>query len=547
MTPWRDVLVKDARSTLTILMGTVSLVLIIAIANVGNLTLTALIRRERELSVRAALGAPPAQLRRHLLVEHAVLATLGAGAGIVVAWAGLQQLTDYTARMTLRSVEVDINLVVLAFSLAVAVGAAMLFAWVPRIPGAGGALASVASAATTRATAGRSQRRAQRFLVVGQIALSFVVVVGAGLLVRSLVNLQRVDLGVRTENVGSLKAPNFTRFPADRSRAMFQEVIDRVRQVGGVTGVAAATVVPFDTTTAFSRRYRTNGKKSGEQAASLLLNTVSADFPKVLDIGLQTGRWFDSRDLPGGELAIVINERFARMAFPDEAAVGRQVQWSFDGVQWSPWRTVVGVAHDARERSPHAPAAPTIYEAFTQAPPGTGLLVRTTGDPREVLQTATRLIHELDPKRPIIETQTLDDALASQIAPSRVNASLFGGFGLLALGIAAVGVGGVLAFAVSERKREFGVRAALGASRATILRGVLFEGLALASIGLALGAVGAGGLSSLLDGLLFGIESLDAATFAGTAALIALVALVAAWLPARRATAVDPAIVLRAD
>jgi predicted permease len=547
LTPWRDVLVQDARSTLLILMGTVALVLIVAIANVGNLTLTALIRRDRELSIRAALGAQPSELRRHLLVEHGLLALAGALAGVAIAWGGLQQLTDYTARMTLRSVEVDINLAVLGFSLLIAVGASMLFAWVPRIPGAGGALSGVSSGSGTRTTAGRSQRRAQRLLVVGQVALSFVVVVGAGLLVRSLVNLHRVDLGLRTDQVVSLKAPNMGRLPADRNRAVFEEVVSRLQSSGGVSAVAAATAVPFDTTSVFSWRYRTNGARSDEQAGTLLFNTVSADYPKVLDIGLQSGRWFDSRDIAGGEPVVVINQRFAQTAFPDENPVGRQVQWSFDGQQWGSWRTVVGVAHDARDRSPHTPAVPTIYEAFSQAAVGTGLIIRTTGDQYGALQAATRLFHELDPKRPVVEAQTLDDALASRIAPSRLNASLFGGFGLLALGIAAVGVGGVLAFAVSERTREFGVRSALGASRMTILSGVLREGLVLAGVGLLLGALGAAGLSSVLDGMLFEVEAIDPTTFVATALLITGVALVASWIPARRATAVDPATVLRAD
>lgn len=545
LTPWQEVLVRDARATLLILMGTVALVLVIAIANVGNLTLTCLIRRNRELSVRAALGAPPAELRRHLMVEHGLLALGGALAGTVIAWAGLRQLVDYTARMTLRSAEVDINLVVLAFSLVIAVSAAMLFAWMPRLPGAGGALSSGSSGGRT--TAGRGQRRAQRLLVVGQVALSFVVVVGAGLLVRSLVNLHRIDLGLDVSQVASLKAPNYTRLPAPRNRALFEDVMSRLRTVPGVTGVAATSAVPFDTTSVFSWRYRTNGARSDEQASSILFNTVSDGYFPALSIGLRSGRAFDSRDLAGGEPVVMVNERFAQLAFPDEEPVGRQVQWSFDGNQWGPWRTVIGVARDARERGPHGPAVPTIYEAFSQGAVGTGLLIRTTGDREAITREATRLFHELDPKRPVINAQTLEDALAATIAPSRLNATLFGGFGLLALGIAAVGVGGVLAFAVSERTREFGVRAALGADRRRILGGVLAEGVGLAAAGLLLGAVGSLGLSNVLDGLLFQVEPLDAATFTGTAIVITGVALVASLLPARRATAVDPASVLRAD
>jgi len=550
LTPWRDVLVRDARATLLILMGTVALVLVVAIANVGNLTLTCLIRRERELAVRAALGAPPAELRRHLLAEHALLALGGAAAGVAIAWLGLQQLVDYTARMTLRSTEVAINTPVLAFSLLLGVGSALVFAWAPRLPGAGPAAAGMAGGgAGTRATAGRGHRRAQKLLVVGQVALSFVVLVGAGLLVRSLVNLHRVDVGFNAERVIALKAPNYSRWPAPRNRAMFDDVSEHLRRFNGVTAVTTASAVPFDATEVYSWRYRTDGRQSGEQAATILFNTVGPDYFAALEAPIRSGRPIRATDAPAGEPVVVVNERFARLAFPDEDPLGRRVQWSFDGQQWNAWQTIVGVAADTRDRGPRSGVLPTVFQASTQASPGPGLLIRVAegADATAAAREAGRLIHEQDPKRPVVEVQTLEAALAAQIAPSRLNATLFGGFGLLALGIAAVGVGGVLAFAVSERTREFGIRAALGAGRWRVLRGVVGEGLALTAAGLLIGTIGGVALMRLLEGLLFEVQPLDAATFAGTAVLVVAVAVVASWLPARRATSVDPAVVLRAD
>jgi predicted permease len=545
-TPWRDVLVRDARTTLLILMGTAALVLVVAIANVGNLTLTCLIRRHRELSVRAALGAPPASLRRHLLVEHGMLAIAGALVGVAIAWVGLQQLVDYAARMTLRSAEVEINAVVLAFSLVLGVGAAMVFAWAPRVPGAGGVTSGISGG---RTTAGRRHRRVQKLLVVGQVGLSFVVLVGAGLLVRSLIKLQGVDLGLETGHVMSLKAPNYSRWPVPRNRVLFDDIAARIRTLPGVSAVTSATASPFDATEIYSWRIRTDGRQPGEQAASVLFNTVGGDYFETLAIPIRSGRAFGPGDVDAGQPAIVVNDRFARLMFPEEDPIGRRVQWSFDGQQWGPWRTVIGVSRDARDRGPRSGVVPTVYEAAAQASAGPALLIRATGAEQAVAaaREAERLIHEQDPKRPVVEVQTLGAALAAQIAPSRLNATLFGGFGLLALGIAAVGVGGVLAFAIGERTREFGIRMALGADRWRVLGSVIGEGLGLAAAGLAIGAAGGLALMRLLTGLLFEVQPLDAATFVSTATLIALVAVAASWLPARRATAIDPAVVLRAD
>jgi predicted permease len=539
LTPWRDVLVKDARTTLLLLMGTVGLVLIVAIANVGNLTLTCLMRRDRDLAVRAAMGASPTVLRTELLVEHGLLALAGALVGIALAWLGLQQLTDYAAQMTLRSTEVGLNWSVLGYSLGVAFVSAVLIVWLPPLPQVVGS--------GTRDTSSRRHRRAQKILVAGQVALSFVVLAGAGLLVRSLVNLHRVDLGLEVQHVASMKAPNYTRLPAPQQRVMFDEVMTRVRAVPAVVGVAIATTPPFDEGQVFSWRYRTDGRVSGEQGSSILFNAVSEDYFKVLDITIQTGRHFGAADVPGGEPAVVINERFAQMAFPDEEPIGRRVQWSFDGTQWGAWRTVVGVAANTRERGPQAGTIPTIYEAASQAGVGPSLLVRSAGDLGPAIVEARRVFQKLDPKRPITEVSTLTAALDERLSASRINATLFSGFGLLALGIAAVGVGGVLAFAIAHRAREFGIRAALGASRGRILRGVLSEGVGLAIVGLAIGIAGAVGLTRAMQGLLFGVEPLDALTYGVTAVVIVGVAVVASWLPARRATHVDPAVVLKAE
>jgi predicted permease len=547
--PWRDVLVEDARPTLLILMGAVALVLIIACANVGNLTLARLVRRERELAVRAALGATPGRLRRQLLAEHLVLALAGAVLGVAVAAAGMHLLVDYAARMTLRAEEVGINGTVLAFSLAVGVGVAVLFAWAPRLPSASTASALGAGGVGGRTTSSKAQRRLQRLLVAGQVAVSFVVLAGAALLARSLVNLQETDHGFATDAVVALKAPNFTRATPERNRAIFTELTDRMTAFPGVEAVATASSAPFDTLAIYAWRIRVEGATPElvDEPVQLLTQSVSPTYFAALRVPVLRGRGFSVEDLPGAPRALVINEALASRLFGTESPLNRRMQWSFDGRTWGDWRTIVGVARDARELGPQSPPLPTVYESSTQAAPGPTVLIRAAGDSSVAAREAARLVHELDPKRPVTDVWTLDTALDEHVAPSRLNASLFGTFALLAVAIASVGLGGVLAFAVSERTREFGIRMALGSEPWRILRGVVGEGLALAAAGLAVGAVGAVLLARFVEDILFGVQPTDVPTFLLTAVLLLCVAAAASWLPARRATQVHPSVALRAD
>ena len=551
LTPWREVLVQKARPTLLILMGAVGLVLLVACANVGNLTLTRLVKRERELAVRAALGATPGQLRRHLLSEHLMLALAGAIVGGVIAGVARSGLADYAARMTLRADAVELNGVVLGFSILVSVAAAFAFAWAPRLPSAGTA-SSIASAGASggRTTGGRAQRRAQRALVVAQVAVSFVVLVGAGLLARTFVNLQRVDAGFDPSRVIALRSPNMNQSPPDRNRALFDEVTARLQAFPGVEMVATASRAPFSAVTVSALYLRTDrGRFNTSQApVQMLPTTVSASYFPALKIPIVRGRLFGPEDTATAPRVVVINETMAKLTFGDESPLNRQVQWSFNGTSWQPpLRTIVGVVKDVRELGAGRPALPTVYEASTQVPPGPAVLIRAAGDAAPAAREAARVVHELDPKRPVTDVWMLSTAAAERVAPSRLNAALFGGFALLALAIAAVGVGGVLAFSVSERTREFGIRMALGSDRTRILRGVLSEGLVLAGAGLLIGVAAAVMLSRFLEGLLFEVSPSDVATFAATGAVLALVALAASWLPARRATSVDPSVALRAQ
>jgi len=548
LTPWREVLVRKARPTLLVLMGAVGLVLLVACANVGNLTLARLVRRERELSVRAALGATPGQLRRELLVEHLVLALGGALLGVAIAAVARGGLADYAGRLTLRADALTLNGTVLTFSLIVSVLAAILFAWAPRLPSPGAVASSAASSGSARLTTGRVERRAQRALVAVQVAVSFIVLVGAGLLVRTFINLQRVDAGFDSNGVLMVRAPNLTRTPPERNRAMLDEIMSKVRAIPGVQAVATTSRAPFEVVSANTLYLRTaEGRYSRtEPPVQMLTTVVSPSYFDTLRIPILRGRTFGLEETPTGPRALIINESLAKLAFGDRDPLNQKFEWSFDGTNWIAARTIVGVVKDTRELGGGQTVLPTVYDSATQNSPGASVLIRTADRNSTAGRETARFIHEQDPKRPVTDVAWLASLASERVAPSRLNAALFGGFAVLALAIAAIGVGGVLAFSISERTREFGIRMALGADHMRILWGVLTEGLTLAAAGLALGVVGALLLSRFLEGFLFEVTPLDTLTFAATGTALALVALGAAWVPARRATRVEPSVALRA-
>jgi predicted permease len=549
LTPWRDVLVKNARPTLLVLMGAVALVLLVACANVGNLTLARLVRRERELAVRAALGASARHLRVQLLAEHVVLALAGSALGVGVASLALKLLVDYTARMTLRADAVALNGVVLTFSLAIGLATAVLFAWTPRLPADAKSSSLSGASSGTRTTIGRGQKRIQRTLVATQVAVSFVVLVGAGLLVRTFANLQGLTPGFDVTQVLTLRAPNLAQFAPEKNRVLFDELTARLKAYPGVVDVATTSRAPYATSDIFPLNVKAPDSHLDGTTAPLQMLTlaVSPSYFTTLKIPLIRGRLFGPDDRTTSPRVVLINETLARLAFGSADPLGRTIDWSFNPGNFTTPRTIVGIARDVRELGGTGTVVPTVYESNVQAGQGSALLIRTTGDPVLVAREATRIIHEADPKRPVTDVRTLESAAQETIAPSRLNATLFSSFALLALAIAAVGIGGVLAFSVSQRTKEFGIRMALGSGRGQILRGVLVDGLVLAAIGLVEGTIAAVLLARFLKTLLFGVETIDATTFVATAVLLAMVAAAAAMLPALRATRVDPNVALRAN
>jgi len=559
--PWKDELTAKAKPTLVILLGTTVFVLIIACANVGNLTLTRLVQREREMGIRAALGAPAAMLRRQLLAENLVLSVLGGILGLGLAVSGLSLLIKYTSRFTTRTGEIGLDVTVLGFTLAVSIAMALLFAWAPRLTFLTDPVRAM-SAGGGRSTGSRGRRRAQRALVVSQLAASFMLLIGAGLLIRTLLGLYAVKPGFDLANVLSLQAPNFAfqnpNNPAqDRDRLLQfnTDVIERVKGQAAVKNVAVASAAPLAGSFPQLREYRIDGADADALGASprSVARVVSSSYFETIGTPLKEGRTFQPTDTNTSPRVVILNESMAKYYFKTGSAVGRRLSWKITNgitgaVSWTPPAEIVGIAADSRADGIDQAPLHTMYQADTQNFAPSTLLVRTAGDtPDALAPRVVESIRALDPNRPIDHVQTLEEIRDETIAPQRLNATLIALFAALALVIATVGVAGVLAFSVSQRTNELGIRVALGAQRGEILRMILGEGAAMALVGLVIGGAAAIPLSQMLKGLLFGVEPADPPTIAASAVLLVVVAVVAAWVPARRATAVDPMTALRGE
>ena len=553
VTPWKDELTAKAKPTLMILLVTALFVLIIACANVANLTLTRLVQREREIAIRAALGAPGSFLRRQLLAENLVLSVLGGVLGVAFAVAGLNLLIAHAGRFTNRTGEIELDGWVLGATLVVSIAIALLFAWAPRLTFTADPVRAMAGGGG-RATGSPGRRRAQRALVVSQLAVSFMLLIGAGLLTRTLLRLYAVDPGFDLANVLSLRATNFATQNRAQGLQFTRDVLERVKAESAVQSVAMASAAPLAGSFPIQQEFRVDGADpdAAAGAPTTVTRIVSATYFETVGTRLRSGRTFQPTDLSTAPAVAILSESMARYYFKQDNPIGRHVSWKLvngvtGAVSWSPPAEIVGVAADSRADGIDQNPMHTLYRPDTQAGAQSTLLVRTAGSPDRLAPRVVETIRGLDPNRPIDHVQTLEEIRDETIAPQRLNATLIGLFAVLALAIATVGVAGVLAFSVSQRTNELGIRLALGAQRGAILRMILGEGATMALVGLVIGGLAAVPLSRLLNGLLFGVEPVDPPTIGLAAALLVAVALVAAWIPARRATAVDPMMALRGD
>ena len=533
------------RETLALLLATSAFVLAIACANVANLTLVRLVHRRSELVVRAALGAGSGRLARQLLTESVVVAGAGALVGVGLAAALLRVLVPYAARFTPRAFEIGLDAPVLLFTLGVSVVVGLASGTLPLV----GMTRDLATGLRARGDGGQARGRrgrAERGLVVAQVAVSVVLLAAAGLSVRSMIELSRVDAGYKPEQVLSLRVtPSRERYqrPEDRV-AVTTRIVTDMRALPGVSGVALVAAVPLGEDGRMSHGMLIQGRPVGpnEVAPQAEMQIVSGEYFTTIGVPIMKGRTFDEHDRLGTEEVAVISRSLAQRYWRDAEPLGARI--SPDG--GDTWLRVVGVAGDVRDHALDQDPIDVFYVAFAQTPGGENVLLRsTTKDPARLAKQATAAIRAIDPDMPVDNIRTLMEIRLDSLAPRRLTASLLALFALLAVLIAAAGIGGVLAFSVSQRTREIGVRLALGAQRIEVLALVFRQGGAMIAIGLAIGAVGALWLTRFMQGLVFGIGARDPLTLAVACLTLAAVGLIASLGPARRATAVDPVIALR--
>jgi putative ABC transport system permease protein len=548
--PLQEQMVGELRPALFALIGAVALVLLVACVNVANLLLARSAARERELSMRRALGARRGRLVRQMLTESLGLAAIGGIAGLAVAalcHRGLLALVGERIPIP-RLDQVALDLPVVAFTMATALATGILFGLVP---------AFVSTSHTGEALreggrhgGGRRLHRVLSALVVAEVALSLVLLAGAGLLMRSFVKLRGVDPGFRAEGVltAGVTLPA-TRYDFPKAGSFFRESLSRIGALPGVQHAAGASCMPVPFAcigTSFWRVAR--AKPADGQLSSSQVRPITPELLKTMGIPHMAGRDFSDSDTVDSTPVAIVSEELVRQQFTDGSPLGRRLRVNVDhangrnDVEW----TVVGVVGNIKS-SLDGPVRQTIFIPTTQRPGrGMSFFVRTQQDPMLLATSVTGVIHSLEAEAPV-EVRTLDDVVGSTVARPRAMSVLVGVFALVALALAAVGVYGVMAYSVRERTQEIGVRMALGATAASVFRLVLGQALRLTVIGVAAGLLAAALLTRLLERLLYDVEPLDPSTFVATALVLLVVATVASYVPARRAMRMAPVDALRTN
>jgi putative ABC transport system permease protein len=543
-------LTHEARPTLLVLLAAAAFVLLIACANVANLTLSRMARRERELAVRSALGAGRSRLLRQLLTESFLLAFAGGVLGLLIASGSLQLLTEFAARLTPRAREIRIDSGVLLFALVTALGTSILFGTISALFSRAN-LTSGLKEGSAAAGAGFQRNRVRNALIVSQIAFSFMLLIGAGLMMRSLYEMQQVDPGFVPQRVLAMQLTfNWTRYakPEQYSEAG-RKILELVRPEPGVLSAAVSSSYPLEpdliTGGPNNGAFQIEGRplQPGEAPPIANITSISPDYFRTLGIRLFEGRDFNDADKKGSLQVLIINEAMKTHLWPNEDPVGKHV--SFD--EGKTWNTIVGVVGNVREFGLDHAATAEVYAPLEQNPnPGT-LIVRTAMDPSGISKHLRELVREEDSQTAITQEMSLEQARRDSMTSPRLTASLLGIFAALALLIASAGIGGIMALMVSQRVHEIGIRMALGAQPWKILRMILGQGMLLAFLGVGIGIAGSLALAGLVKSLLFEVTPSDPLTFAGVAFVLIASAAIASYVPARRAAAVDPMVALRSE
>jgi len=549
LVPLRTAISGDVRPLLFVLLGAVGLVLLIACSNVANLLLAKAARREQEVALRKALGASHWRIVRQLLTESIVLAGLGGLLGVALSRYGTNALVALAPDGLPGADTATLDVRVLGFALISVLGAGVLFGMAPAVGQVGQDLQRAMREGAGGVPSGRRHRRMGRALIVAEVALSLLLVVGAGLMGRTFLTLAAVDPGFDADNtlVAHVSLPDSKYSEGHQVAAFFDQAVDKLRAIPGVESAGSVLTLPMHWNMRGTLLVNIEGRWEDEDEETLAgYQLVTPGYFRTLRIPLVRGRLLDETDTADAPPVALINEAFADRYFPEQDPMGTRVIWGDPEDEENEWVTIVGIVANTHLEGLDTPAIPETYGTYAQAPMGfTTLVARGPVDPTELAAAVRAAVLDIDPEQPISGISTMDEVLAKSLGDRRFNMVLLGSFALAALLMAAIGLYGVLSFSVAQRTREIGLRRALGAQPGGVVRLVVGEGFRLVVTGLLLGGGAAILLGRFIASQLYGVSALDPLSFAAGAVLVTGVALLACWVPARRAAATDPMAALR--
>jgi putative ABC transport system permease protein len=546
-----DRLVGSIRPALLVFTAAVALVLLIACANVANLLLARATSREREMAVRAALGAGRKRLVRQMLTESLVLSAAGGALGLLLAWWGVQALKAAAPPTLPRLDEVALDPMALGFTALAVIVTGLLFGLAPAMRGSAFALHTTLSAGGRAGIGGGRGERLRGVLVVAQVALALILLVGSGLLVRTFSRLQQVDLGFDSGHVLTaqivLPAAKYT--GGEQQAAFFNSLRERLASTPGVQVVGLSTDVPL--TGGYNYiTFDVVGRPApgpGETSPDAVPTTASPEYFSALKIPLQAGRLFDATDVPNAPQVAIVNRELVQKHFGGRNPIGERITFG-NPSDSTGWLTIVGVVGSTRLEGVGLETYPQVFTPLAQSPvPFLYVVARTIGDPLAFAPVLRRELAALDPAQPISDVASMDERAASSVAQFKLNSIIVTLFAAVALVLASVGIFAVISYAVAQRTREIGIRMALGAARLDVLRLIVRDGMTPAAVGVVIGTAGAFGATRLMRSLLYGVSATDPIVFGLVATMLVLVAVGACYLPARRAARVDPNVALRYD
>ncbi|HSG07791.1 MAG TPA: FtsX-like permease family protein, partial [Longimicrobiales bacterium] len=549
--PAQEDLVRDAKPVLFLLWGGVALVLLIGCVNIANLMLARAQTRVSEMATKLALGAPRVRVARQVLTEAVVMGLIGGALGVGLGALGLKLLLSLGAADLPRGTEIGINGAVILFTAALAVGAGVLFGSIPMAQVMRGDLNPVFRSEGRGGTSTRGAVVARNGMVVGQVALAFVLLIGAGLMLMSFRSALSVDPGFNPDKVmtGLVSLPSARYADADARRQFWDELVTQVRALPGVENASVTAQLPFTGNNSSSVIFPEGYVPApGESVLSPLTDVVGPGYLETMGIELLEGRTFQDSDGPDAQRVIVLDEWLANRYWKDQSPIGARMLYGavpgMDSIPEDSWYTVIGVVRTIKQNDLTAAASEhfgAYYFSYRQQVPGSqALVVRTAGDPADITPALRDVVNRLDPELPLFGTQTMASRIDDSLSSRRIPLILLGVFAVVALFLAVVGIYGALAYSVTQRRREIGIRMAMGSAPGDVFKNVVGQGVRVMGIGLVVGAAAAWFLAKLVESLLFGVGATDPRVLIAVAAVLGTVGLVACIIPARRATHVDP-------